>query len=251
MPRDITITFSDGTKHQYNNTPDSVTPDDIEKRAKKDYPTKKISNISGGKKKPVGDPLSADPISANARPKGSVGSDTPAKTSSSAPSATPPPITKNDELDQVKKNAGVPASGGQFSIKGIRFGMPVSQVEPMLSGLTIGGYGGGYLGWQIEEQDKKIVKLFSFPSPNQVDSLLSAFTANYGKPQQFKQFKSKTVAGQELDDYTATWKIQDAVIEMNRHIKRDGGYFSISSKEHDDRQAEKYKEQDQKAKKDF
>jgi hypothetical protein len=108
MPRDITITFSDGTKHQYNNTPDSVTPDDIEKRAKKDYPNKKISNISGGKKKPAGDPLSADPISANARPKGSVASDTPAKTSSSAPPATlPPPITKNDELDQVKKNAGV------------------------------------------------------------------------------------------------------------------------------------------------
>jgi 2,3,4,5-tetrahydropyridine-2,6-dicarboxylate N-succinyltransferase len=110
MPRDITITFSDGTKHQYNNTPDSVTPDDIEKRAKKDYPTKKISNISGGKKKPVGDPLSADPISANARPKGSVGSDTPAKTPSPALTALPatlPPITKNDELDQVKKNAGV------------------------------------------------------------------------------------------------------------------------------------------------
>jgi hypothetical protein len=97
MPRDITITFSDGTKHQYNNTPDSVTPDDIENRAKKDYPTKKISNISGGKKKPAGDPLSADPISANARPKDST-----------------EPVKKKDELDQVKKNAGVDTSSAKI-----------------------------------------------------------------------------------------------------------------------------------------
>ena len=94
MPRDITITFSDGTNHQYNNTPDSVTPDDIEKRAKKDYPTKKISNISGGKKKPAGDPLSADPISANARPKDSA-----------------EPVKKKDELEQVKKDAGISSQG--------------------------------------------------------------------------------------------------------------------------------------------
>lgn len=102
MPRDITITFSDGTKHQYNNTPDSVTPDDIEKRAKKDYPNKKISNISGGKKKPAGDPLSADPISANARPKGSA---EPVKVEVEPVKAKPEP--KSDELNQVKKNAGL------------------------------------------------------------------------------------------------------------------------------------------------
>ena len=106
MPRDITITFSDGTKHQYNNTPDSVTPDDIEKRAKKDYPNKKISNISGGKKKPAGDPLSADPISANARPKGSA-----------------EPVKKKDELDQVKKNAGVTSNVGSRREEAIKLFM--------------------------------------------------------------------------------------------------------------------------------
>jgi hypothetical protein len=121
MPRDITITFSDGTKHQYNNTPDSVTPDDIEKRAKKDYPTKKISNISGGKKKSAGGPLSADPISANARPKGS------------------------GELDQVKKNAGLsttPQSGSNKNwkfdnVKGSDIDSPGRQVFSVISKNTV------------------------------------------------------------------------------------------------------------------
>jgi hypothetical protein len=50
MPRNITVYFSDGTAHQYNNAPDVLTPDDIEKRTKKDYPNKKITRIDGGKK---------------------------------------------------------------------------------------------------------------------------------------------------------------------------------------------------------
>jgi hypothetical protein len=50
MPRNITVHFSDGTAHQYNNAPDVLTPDDIEKRTKKDYPNKKIIRIDGGKK---------------------------------------------------------------------------------------------------------------------------------------------------------------------------------------------------------
>ena len=81
MARNITITFNDGSSHRYENIPDTVTPDMIESRVNKDFPGKKIKNIDGGKK--------------------------PAKTSSSAPTATPSPITKNDELDQVKKNAGM------------------------------------------------------------------------------------------------------------------------------------------------
>ena len=50
MPRNITIHFSDGSIHQYNNAPDSVTPDQIEQRAKKDYPSKTITKIDGGVK---------------------------------------------------------------------------------------------------------------------------------------------------------------------------------------------------------
>lgn len=50
MPRNITVHFSDGTAHQYNNAPDDFTPDQVEARTKKDYPNKKIVKIDGGKK---------------------------------------------------------------------------------------------------------------------------------------------------------------------------------------------------------
>jgi len=50
MPRNITITFSDGSGHRYENIPDNVTPDMIEARVQKDFPGKRITNIDGGKK---------------------------------------------------------------------------------------------------------------------------------------------------------------------------------------------------------
>jgi hypothetical protein len=50
MPRDVTLTFDDGTSHVYNNVPENVTPDQVEARAVKDFPQQKIKNIDGGKK---------------------------------------------------------------------------------------------------------------------------------------------------------------------------------------------------------
>jgi hypothetical protein len=50
VPRNITITFSDGSGHRYENIPDNVTPDMIEARVQKDFPGKRITNIDGGKK---------------------------------------------------------------------------------------------------------------------------------------------------------------------------------------------------------
>lgn len=50
MTRNITVYFSDGTAHQYNNAPDDFTPDQVEARTKKDYPNKKITKIDGGNK---------------------------------------------------------------------------------------------------------------------------------------------------------------------------------------------------------
>lgn len=50
MPRNVTITLSDGTTHTYRNVPDSVTPDQIEQRAAKDFPRIRVTNISGGRK---------------------------------------------------------------------------------------------------------------------------------------------------------------------------------------------------------
>lgn len=50
MARDITLSFDDGSTHLYQNVPDDVTPDQVEKRASKDFQGKKITNIDGGKK---------------------------------------------------------------------------------------------------------------------------------------------------------------------------------------------------------
>jgi hypothetical protein len=49
MPRNITITFGDGTTHVYQNAPDNVTPDDVQARAEKEF-AKTVSGIDGGAK---------------------------------------------------------------------------------------------------------------------------------------------------------------------------------------------------------
>ena len=50
MPRNVTVTFQNGTTHTYNNVPDNVTPDQIEQRASRDFPRMRATNISGGRK---------------------------------------------------------------------------------------------------------------------------------------------------------------------------------------------------------
>ena len=53
MPRNVTITLSNGETHVYRGVPDSVTPDQIEQRAAKDFPSLRVTTISGGKKAPA------------------------------------------------------------------------------------------------------------------------------------------------------------------------------------------------------
>jgi len=50
MPRNVTVTFDNKTSHVYRNVPDNVTPDQIEQRTKKDYPSLRLTSISGSKK---------------------------------------------------------------------------------------------------------------------------------------------------------------------------------------------------------
>jgi hypothetical protein len=47
MPRNITITFDDGTSHQYAGVPDNVTPEQVHQRATQEH-GKAITNIDGG-----------------------------------------------------------------------------------------------------------------------------------------------------------------------------------------------------------
>lgn len=50
MPRNITVTFDDGTTHVYNNAPDDVTPDQITARVAKEFRGKTVSALDGGRK---------------------------------------------------------------------------------------------------------------------------------------------------------------------------------------------------------
>ena len=47
VARDITVTFSDGSQHEYNNTPDHVTPEQVKDRAERDFPNKRLIQITG------------------------------------------------------------------------------------------------------------------------------------------------------------------------------------------------------------
>lgn len=49
MPRNVTLTFNDGSSHVYNGVPDDATPDAVMGRAAKEFSGKQITNIDGGK----------------------------------------------------------------------------------------------------------------------------------------------------------------------------------------------------------
>ena len=51
MPRNVTVTFEDGTKHVYQNAPDDITPESVEARALKDF-SKRVVGLDGGRGTP-------------------------------------------------------------------------------------------------------------------------------------------------------------------------------------------------------
>ena len=48
MPRDITVTFGDGTSHVYKGAPDDISPDMVQTRAQQEF-NKPVLNLDGGK----------------------------------------------------------------------------------------------------------------------------------------------------------------------------------------------------------
>ena len=48
MPRNITVTFSDGTTHVYQNAPDNISPEQVSARAQKDF-GKQVKALDGGR----------------------------------------------------------------------------------------------------------------------------------------------------------------------------------------------------------
>lgn len=54
MPRDITVTFADGSQHVYQNAPDDVTPEQVQARASQEF-NKPITGLDGGRPAASGD----------------------------------------------------------------------------------------------------------------------------------------------------------------------------------------------------
>ena len=52
MPRNITVTFGDGTTHVYQNAPDDVTPDQVHQRAESEF-KKPVVSLDGGRQAPA------------------------------------------------------------------------------------------------------------------------------------------------------------------------------------------------------
>ena len=50
MPRNITVTFDDGSTHVYREAPDDLTPDQVSARAQQDF-GKHVISLDGGRKR--------------------------------------------------------------------------------------------------------------------------------------------------------------------------------------------------------
>jgi hypothetical protein len=57
MPKNITVTFDDGSSHVYQNAPDTVTPEEVAQRASQEF-GKRVVNMDGGQQPEPPPPLS-------------------------------------------------------------------------------------------------------------------------------------------------------------------------------------------------
>lgn len=60
MPRNITVTFADGSTHVYRGAPDNVTPEQVSQRAAKEF-GKQVRSLDGGRGAAPAKPASAQP----------------------------------------------------------------------------------------------------------------------------------------------------------------------------------------------
>jgi hypothetical protein len=49
MPRNVTVTFDDGTQHVYQGVPETATPDQVGARAAQDFPGRQVKALDGGR----------------------------------------------------------------------------------------------------------------------------------------------------------------------------------------------------------
>lgn len=108
MPRDVTITFDDGSTHVYNGVPDNVTPDQVEARAGQDFRGRLVRDISGK-------------LSVSSIPGAAPGAQIPAATSPPAPPA--PPASLGDRITGAAEAALATLTGATGGALGMAGGL--------------------------------------------------------------------------------------------------------------------------------
>jgi hypothetical protein len=187
-----------------------------------------------------------------------------------------------DELDTVKKNAGIEKqkSGNlsAFNIKGLQFGMSLEQVVgitkaqeysrdgnkksvgswgPALDDFTIAGEAKWEVltsdgpGWQTTSTSATFEGLFTTISPDNFEDIVSKFTKQYGKPTIERSGVKNRLNYSDIN-ITATWESKGATI----YIKKYNGTFKeglimIASDKYYANDAARTKASKDKASKDF
>lgn len=128
MPRNITVTFADGTQHTYANAPDDITPDQVTERAQKEFgqPVKSLDGGAGG-----------DP---NHPPVAEVGDDGKLVVNIVGEKSEPQPQPERSPLIDYALNASGPAGMGIKAAMDAQppagdDGRPISQTQGFVEGI--------------------------------------------------------------------------------------------------------------------
>jgi hypothetical protein len=187
-----------------------------------------------------------------------------------------------DELDTVKKNAGIEKSQSgklsSFSIKGLQFGMSLEQVVgitksqeygkdgnkksvgswgPALDDFTIAGetkweaLTSEGSGWETESKSATLEGLYTTISPKDFEDIVSKFTKQYGKPNIDRSGVRNKMNFSDIN-LIATWKVKDTTITIEKYSgKFTEGLIVIASDKYYANSDARSKSKKDKASKDF
>jgi hypothetical protein len=147
MPRDVTLTFDDGSTHQYRNVPDNVTPDQVEARAAQDFRGRQVRNIAGS-------------LSASTIPQSDPRFQAPAPDATApVPGAQPQPAPSfGDRVAGAAETALATITGAT----GGALGMAGGALGGIAASIAAGGYGTPEAAQRVQQQAEQGAERFTY-----------------------------------------------------------------------------------------
>ena len=237
MPRNITITFNDGSSHRYENIPDSVTPDMIEARVNKDFPNKKITNIDGGKSANI--QKSTIPITSQNSSNSNLSQFSIKGLRFGMSLNEVLAITKATEDDRSQK----------FDMKTLSYPTkPVSSEYDSLAGFSIGGTS----GWHPVYKNGILSAIAKDIPSDSFDEWFEKLLSKYGKPKNLTANEVGNLMGYKTRNIEIYWDYQDVFIYLDRFNRNlTKGIISIEWKKWKDNLRKEKESEMAKNKKDF